>query len=99
MFVWVYGGGLQLWATKLLSTIGRLSLIAAIVLPLFLAIAWGWWNFGPGATERRKAARRQLRGQLGVIRIQEVGENPKKSAPPQKPQYNYLATDREGLLL
>lgn len=44
----------------------------AIALPTTLALSVLWWLFGPGAMRRRKAARRQLRGDLGVMRIQEI---------------------------
>jgi hypothetical protein len=49
-------------------------LVVAIALPTTLTLSVLWWLFGPGAMRRRKAARRQLRGDLGVMRIQEVWE-------------------------
>jgi hypothetical protein len=49
-------------------------LAVAIALPTTLAILGLWWLVGPGAMRRRKEARRRLRGELGVMRIQEVWE-------------------------
>jgi hypothetical protein len=46
----------------------------AIALPITLALSVLWWLFGPGAMRRRKAARQRLRGDLGVMRIQEAWE-------------------------
>jgi hypothetical protein len=49
-------------------------LVVAIALPTTLTLIGLFWLFGPGAMRRRKEARRRLRGDLGVMRMQEVWE-------------------------
>jgi hypothetical protein len=74
LIVWVYGGGWQIWWTGFARDLGAMAVVVAIAVPVVFAITWLWWHFGPGAMQRRKQARQELRGQLGVTRIQEVWE-------------------------